>query len=98
MPKTVTRAEFDAAAEAVWSELQYQNTLPIRTDDEAKDVAGFLTLLCRYHRKAVDTWADSAGEKQPDGSIQVSEALHSLRKLAGIAVRAMIYNGVRFRK
>ena len=96
--RDVTREEFDAACDAVWTEIEYQNRLPIRTADEAKDVPGFLTLLDRTARKTADQWADIAGEVQADGTVQVSAALHGLRKLAAIAVRAMVYNGVRSRE
>jgi hypothetical protein len=48
----VTREQFDAACEAVWSEIEYQNNLPRR-------------------------------------------CLPSLRKLAAIFVRGMIYCGIR---
>lgn len=98
--RLVLRSEFDKAVEAVWKEIQYQNNqnnLDIRTADEAKDVPGFLTLLRVYLRKAEHAWASEGGAVQPDGQIQVPEALNGLRKLAGIAIRAMIYNGVRSR-
>lgn len=85
----VTRTEFDEAAEAVWQEIQYQNNLARRTDDsEAKDVPGFLTLFRRYERKAEAAWSDEVGNEA---------ALHMVRKLAGIAIRAMVYCGVRGR-
>ena len=93
----ITREMFNEACEAIWSELSYQDSLPIRTSDEAQDVPGFLTLLRRYERKAEDAWADNPGSAQWDGQIQVEEALHALRKLSGICVRAMIYNGIRKR-
>lgn len=93
----VTKEEFDSAMNAVWSEIKYQDNFNLRTDDEADSIPAFLTLLRRYTRKAEDAWADSPGELQSDGKIQVTEALHSLRKLAAIAVRSMVYNGVRER-
>lgn len=96
-PKTVSRAEFDRACEALWTEMEYVNALPIRTSDEADDVPGFLTLLRRYVRKTEDAWADNAGVMQIGGDVQVPQALHGLRKLAGICIRAMIYNGIRSR-
>ncbi len=85
----VTYSMFSEAMEAVWLELEYQNTLPRRTDDEAKDVPGFLTLARRYERKVEDDWADQPGP--------VEDALHGLRKLAAIYIRSMIYTGIRFR-
>lgn len=98
MPRTVTREQFDEAVEALWTEIEYQNALPHRTEDEADDVPGFLTLLRRYTSKAEIERCDNAAVKQPDGTVQVPEALHALRKLAGIALRGMIYNGVRSRE
>jgi len=97
MPRTVTREEFDRACEALWTEIEYQNNLPIRTADEADDVPGFLTLLRRYTTKAEAEWCDNAAVMQPEGEFQVPEALHALRKLSGIALRGMIYNGIRSR-
>lgn len=96
MKRTVTREQFDAACEALWSEMEYINDLPRRTDDEAKDVPGFLTLARRYMRIAEDEWADRPGIDTEEG-VQVEEALHAVRKVAGIMVRAMIYNGIRHR-
>lgn len=93
--KTVSRREFDVACDALWSELQYQDNLPRRTDDEASDVPGFLTLGRRYMRKVEDDWADQAGTGP---SVQVEDALHGLRKLSAIFMRAMIYNGIRKRQ
>ena len=90
----VSREEFEEVMEAIWSELQYQDNLPIRTADEAKDVPGFLTLARVYQRKTEDAWANNPGTGSPP---QVEEALHGLRKCAGIFVRAMAYNGVRSR-
>lgn len=97
MPGHVERMQFDLAAEAVWSELNYQNSLPRRTDDEAKDVPGFLTLARTYVRKAEDHWADQPGVIGAEGKVVVEDALKDLRKLAAIFMRAMIYNGVRAR-
>ena len=94
----ISREEFMDACAALWSELQYQNTLPRRTKDEATDVPGFATLGRVYLRKLEDVWSSIAGEVQEDGSIQVPEALHGLRKITAIFVRAMIYNGVRCRE
>ena len=86
MKKEITREEFDHAMEAIWTEIEYQNSLPRRTDSsEAKDVAGFLTLGDRYVRLAQDIWADNAGDEF---------ALPSLRKLAAIFVRSMVYCGI----
>jgi hypothetical protein len=95
--RIVSREEFDQVVEALWSEIEFQNNLPIRTDDEAKDVAGFLTLGRAYLRKTEDIWTNNPGELQEDGSVQVPEALNGLRKLAAIFVRGMIYNGIRKR-
>jgi hypothetical protein len=82
----VTREEFDKAVEALWSEVEYVNTLTRRTDDEAQDVPGFLTLLRRYIRIAEDDWADNPGP--------VQAAEEGLRKLSAIALRGMIYTRI----
>jgi hypothetical protein len=97
MPRLVTRREFDEACEAVWTEIKYQNELPRRTEDEARDVPGFLTLLRRYIRKTENAWADNPGVPQSEGLVQVPKALDGLRKVAAVAMRGMIYNGVRNR-
>jgi hypothetical protein len=90
----ITREQFNLAMEAIWSEIQYQDQLPLRTDDSAKDVPGFITLGRRYIRKLEDDWADNPGEGNP---CQVPQALHGLRKVAAVFTRAMICNGVRVR-
>lgn len=96
--ESISREQFEEACEALWTEIQYQNTLPRRTDDEAKDIPGFLTLGRRYIRKVEDDWADKPGEKHPDfAGSQVPEAIDGLRKVAAIFIRAMIYNGIRRR-
>ncbi len=89
MPRNVTRLNFDIACEALWAELQYQDNLPRRTEDEAKDVPGFLTLGRVYAHKAAVDWSDHAGDEL---------ALHGLRKLAAIYLRGMVYCGVRKRE
>lgn len=94
-PRIVTKEEFNKACEAVWTEFEYANALDIRTADEAKDVPGFLRQSQIYNDRCAVAWNDNAGTLQPDGAIQVEAALHGLRKLAAIAVRAMVYNGVR---
>lgn len=94
MPRNVTLVEVEEALDAVWGEIQYQDTLPRRTDDEAKDVPAFATLARRYMRHLEDHWADQPGTGDPP---QVEDALKDLRKLAAIFVRAMIYNGIRYR-
>ncbi len=98
MPRNVTRGEFDQAVEAVWTEIQYQNRLPRRGEDEASQVPAFCVLLRQYVYQCEADWAFQAATEQPDGQLQCAAALHGLRKLAGIAVRGMIYNGVRDRK
>lgn len=86
---TVSREQFDAACEAVWTEIEYQNGLERRTGDEAKEPAGFFTLGQVYLRRGEDAWADNAGTEA---------CLPSLRKLAAIFVRGMVYCGIRERK
>lgn len=85
----ITREKFDEAVEAVWSEIEYQNALPRRTDDsEAKDVQGYATLGRVYLRRLEDAWADEEGDEP---------ALQMLRKVAAIFVRGMAHCGVRKR-
>ena len=91
MERMISKGEFDEACEALWGELMYQDRLSRRTADEAKDVPGFLTLIRVYVRKAEDYWASRPGTGEP---AQVEEALHGLRKIAAIAIRAMVYNGI----
>lgn len=83
--RTVTREQFDAACEAVWTELQYQDALPRRTADEAADPQGFATLGRVYLRRLEDAWADHPG---------TGPALPVLRKLAAIFLRGMVYCGI----
>ena len=97
MPQYVSREQFDQAVEALWTEIEFQNNLPRRTEDEALDVPGFLTLGKRYIRKTEDLWADNPGEHQPEGTVKVTSSLHGLRKIAAIFLRGMIYNGIRNR-
>jgi hypothetical protein len=84
--RTVSRDEFDRVVEALWSEIEYQNSLPRRTEDEAQDVPGFCTLMRRYLRKVEDDWADNPGP--------VKAAEEGLRKLSAIALRGMVYTRI----
>ncbi len=83
-------SECPSVIAAIDSELQYQNDLPFargekpRADEIDHGVAGQLVTLERYTRKAMDAWTDNAGE---------DEALHMLRKIAGIATRALLLYG-----
>lgn len=95
-PRKVTRGEFDVVCDAIWSEIEYQNNLPKRTPDEAKDVPAFATLGRRYLRLLEDHWADNPAEQAVEGWV-VTSALNDLRKLAAVFVRAMAYCGVRKR-
>jgi hypothetical protein len=85
----IDRAAFEQAMEAIWSEIAYINDLPRRTADEARDIPGFLTLARVYEQQTAEAWAMNPGP--------VEDALHGLRKLAAIYVRAMVSNGVRTR-
>ena len=82
----VSRKEFNQVVEALWTEIEYQNSLPRRTVDEAADVPGFCTLMRRYLRKVEDDWADNPGP--------VKAAEEGLRKLSAIALRGMIYTRI----
>lgn len=84
---TVSREAFDRAVEAVWSEIQYQNELPRRTDSgEAHGIAGYASLIDKCNRDMVDTWYAEKGEDR---------CLHNIRKTAASAIRGMIFCGVR---
>lgn len=86
----ITEEQFNEAVEALWGEIQYQNSLDRRTEaGEAKDPAAFATLGRVYLRRLEDAWADNRGNE---------ESLPYLRKVAAIFVRGMIYNGVRYRR
>jgi hypothetical protein len=92
-PRIVSRAEFDRACDALWTEFEYQNTLERRTEDEAKDVPGFTSLGRRYIRHCENHWADYPGLENPGSP----SPLDDLRKLAAIFLRGMIYCGIRRR-
>lgn len=98
MPRNVTADEFDLACCAVWTELQYQNNLELRTNDEAIKVPGFCVLLRQYLDQCEKDWVFNSATEQPDGQFQCDSSLQGLRKIAGIAMRGMIYNGIRDRR
>ncbi len=50
MPKSVSHEEFESVCEALWTELQYQDNLPRRTDGEAKDMV-YCVIRTRIIRK-----------------------------------------------
>ena len=86
--QTVGLAGFSQAIQVVWGEIEYQNKLKIDYNIQAKDLPGFLTLGRRYMTRAEAAWADNDDPKV---------ALHELRKLATIFVRAMVYCGAESR-
>jgi hypothetical protein len=70
---------------AIDGERDYQNALGgDRTNGTQLGVSGCLTLLSTYLRKAQDAWTDNPSDTQ---------ALHEIRKLAAICVRAMEEHG-----
>jgi len=70
---------------AIDSERHYQDNLPTtRTDGSDKTVGDYLTMIESYRRRANDAWTDNPG---------TVEALHVIRKIAGIAVRCMEEHG-----
>jgi hypothetical protein len=91
MPRNVTKPEFDQACAVLWNEIEFQNRLRRRTDDEAKEPASFAALGRRYLRHLENHWADQPGPV-------VEDCLHDLRKLAAIFLRGMIYCGIQERK
>jgi hypothetical protein len=72
--------------DAINGELVYQSTLQGsgRADAQDHGVAGQLVTLRAYMRKAEDAWVRAAGDEA---------ALGQLRKVAAIAVRALIVYG-----
>lgn len=71
--------------EVIDSELTYQNqTPPERADNKDYGVAGQIVALLDYTDEARKNWTRSNNE---------IEALHSLRKCAAIAIRALILYG-----
>lgn len=68
--------------DAINGELKYQATLPEqgRSDSLDHGVEGRLLTLDVYTRKAIEAWVENPG---------TDEALHGLRKVAAIAVRAL---------
>ena len=99
MPRKITREEFDKAVEAIWSEIEYRNDLERRTDeDEAKDIAGFCTMLRHMLTKCEQDWYNWKASEQPDGQMQVTQCLDWMRKLAAAAATSMIYNGIKERE
>lgn len=72
--------------EAINEELDYQSDLPEvdRADRVDYGVAGQLVTLNTYTRKANDAFTNNAG---------LEASLHALRKVAAIAIRALIVAG-----
>jgi len=86
--QNIGKEKFSHAVEKVWEEVEYQNGLKLPWAAEARDLPGFLTLGRRYMARAEAAWADNDDE---------AVALHELRKLAAIFVRAMVYCGAESR-
>lgn len=89
MMKYISKIEFDEVCKSLWTEIDYQNHLARRTNDEAKDIPGFTTLSRVYLRRLEDKWSDNAGVDD--------DCLDSLRKLSAIFLRAMVYCGTKNR-
>ena len=72
--------------DAINGELAYTASLQEqgRADMSDYGVAGQLVTLQSYARRAQEAWVDNAGEQQ---------ALDVLRKVAAIAIRALIVHG-----
>ena len=68
--------------DAINGELKYQTTLPEqgRSDNIDHGVEGRLLTLDVYTRKAIEAWVSNPG---------TDKALHGLRKVAAIAIRAL---------
>lgn len=85
----MTKEKLELTAEviaAINGELAYQATLPEqgRSDNRETTVEGQLVTLQTYTRRAVDAWTTNRGDEQ---------ALDALRKVAAIAIRALLKHG-----
>lgn len=71
---------------AIDGELAYQCTLQAqgRADSDDYGVQGQLVTLATYTRKAEDAWVNNSGNTQ---------SLNELRKVAAIAIRALLLYG-----
>lgn len=77
-----TRQEVYAAIDG---ERAYQDNLPgIRTEGKPHTVGNYITMLQHYQNELVKSWAMCSGDH---------EALHVMRKIAGIAVHCMEDHG-----
>ncbi len=76
----------DDVIDAINEELAYQSTLPGsgRADALPHGVAGQLVTLSVYTQEALTAWTKNAGDEA---------ALNSLRKVAAIAIRALVEHG-----
>jgi hypothetical protein len=71
-------------------EREYQNRLPAdRTDDSAKSVGDYITMLSHYQAELIKAWTTKAGNEA---------ALDVMRKIAGITVHCMEDHGAPARK
>lgn len=70
---------------AIDSEREYQNNLgPERTNCHDHEVGEYITMLQFYQNELISAWTKNPGDEA---------ALHSIRKIAGIAVRCMEDHG-----
>jgi hypothetical protein len=71
--------------DAIDSERIYQDLLPpARTDGRKHTVGDYIVMLQNYQAEAVAAWTKNASDEQ---------ALHTIRKIAGICVRCMEEHG-----
>lgn len=79
---------------AIDGEREYQDSFiekdPSRFDDSLPDhsTGDYIVMLTTYIREAQENWTRSGGDEK---------ALHSIRKIAGIAVHCMEDHGVEYR-
>lgn len=79
----------DFVYRAIDSERGYQDELPSsRTDGHPLTVGDYITMMQHYQTELVTAWTKNSGDRQ---------ALHVMRKLAGIAVHCMEDHGAPFR-
>jgi hypothetical protein len=76
--------------DAIDTERAYQDALPpTRTDGVPRSVGDYVTMMQHYQAKLVAAWTENAGDEQ---------ALHVMRKIAGIAVHCMEDHGAPHRE
>lgn len=81
----MTPATREQVYAAINTERDYQESLPAtRTDGQPRSVGDYVTMMQHYQTKLIAAWTENPGDEQ---------ALHVMRKIAGIAVHCMEDHG-----